>query len=165
MYATTLCFLVRGTNVLLVRHMKSTFGCGIWNGYGGKAELGVTIEASALRVLTQESGVVAQLGDLERVAVIDYAFTGNPRWSQQVHTFILRHWQGTPADSSDIVQAHWFGFTEVPYNSMWPADRYWLPPVLGGKKIRGQCQFADVKTKQIQGYIFAPVPGFTYGPP
>jgi hypothetical protein len=30
----------------------------------------------------------------------------------------------------------WFQTSEIPYDDMWSDDRYWLPQVLAGKKLR-----------------------------
>lgn len=161
MYTMTLCFLVRGGEVLLARKEKHTFGYGTWNGYGGKVEPGESVAAALLRELQQESKVATQTEHLEHVATIDFSFVENPEWNQVVYVYLVRQWSGTPADSGEMVQAQWFPFADVPYDSMWPADRYWLPMALQGKKVRGYCQFANTESKKVEDFIFAPVQALT----
>ena len=73
---------------------------------------------------------------LEKIAVIDFFFPHKPEWNQTVHTFFVRRWIGEPKESEEM-RPQWFPMSAIPYDSMWPADRHWLPLVLSGKKITG----------------------------
>ena len=50
---------------VLLGQKKRGFGMGKWNGYGGKAKEGETIERSARREFFEEAGILA--GDIERI--------------------------------------------------------------------------------------------------
>ena len=35
----------------------------------------------------------------------------------------------------------WFSIKEIPFNEMWPDDKFWLPKVLAGKKVKAEFIF------------------------
>ena len=37
----------------------------------------------------------------------------------------------------------WFGINEIPYENMFADDKYWLPLVLNGKKIKAYFEFDE----------------------
>jgi len=40
----------------------------------------------------------------------------------------------------------WFREKEIPFDEMWVDDKFWLPRVLGGEKLKGKFLF---KTREI----------------
>ncbi|CAG7650129.1 NUDIX domain-containing protein [Paenibacillus allorhizosphaerae] len=54
----TICFLVRGSQVLMLNRNKPP-GMGCWNGVGGKIEPGETPEQGAIREIREETGIEA----------------------------------------------------------------------------------------------------------
>jgi len=140
----TLVFLVKKedgfvTQVLLAMK-KRGFGVGRWNGVGGKLEKGESIVAGAKREAKEEIGVT--LGELEKVAEIDFYFKPNPEWDQKMHVFLATGWDGEPIESEEMLP-EWYFVNKLPFASMWPDDPFWLPQVLSQKKILGRFVFAD----------------------
>ena len=133
----TLCFLFRGDKVLLAMK-KRGFGKGRWNGVGGKPKSKETIEETATRETREEINVL--LGDLNKVAVIDFYFPHNPDWNQQVIVFIVKDWKGKPKETEEM-NPQWFKKDQLPFDSMWPDDKFWLPKVMEGKKIKAEFLF------------------------
>ncbi|HUW72116.1 MAG TPA: hypothetical protein VMV66_02950 [Candidatus Humimicrobiaceae bacterium] len=35
----------------------------------------------------------------------------------------------------------WFKIDEIPFNQMWPDDKFWLPRILRGEKLKGKFVF------------------------
>jgi len=128
----TLLFLRRDNEVLLAMK-KRGFGVNRWNGVGGKTEPGETIEQALIRESQEEIGVTPTV--FEKVADIHFEehHEGNPV-SMHVHAFIASEWSGEPTESEEMAPK-WFALDELPLDSMWADDPYWLPPVLAGKKI------------------------------
>ncbi len=144
MRPVTLCFLVKDNKVLLAVKKRSLSGfnvaIGKWNGVGGKVDVGETIEAAAVREIGEEIGVKIGKQHLEKVGNIEFHFKDKPDWDQQMHIFLVRNWQGEPKESEEMAPK-WYLHNEIPFDSMWPDDKHWLPAVLSGKKIEGKFYF------------------------
>lgn len=135
----TLLFLQRDDEVLLAMK-KRGFGAGRWNGVGGKLEAGETVEDALVREAQEEIGVTPVSYNL--VAENDYlqdADTADP-WHMYVYTYLCDRWEGKPKESEEMAPK-WFSVKDIPYEEMWDGDQLWLPPVLSGRKVRGNYVF------------------------
>ena len=128
----SLLFLRRDNHILLAMK-KRGFGEGRWNGVGGKVEDGETIEAAMIRETQEEIGVTPttfeKVGDIR----FDEYFKGTPTL-MHAHIFIATDWTGEPTESDEMAP-QWFAIDDIPYDTMWSDDIFWLPQVLTGKKI------------------------------
>ncbi len=113
---------------------KRGFGAGKWNGFGGKVSDAETIEGAAKREMQEEAGI--EVRDLDKVGIIDFEFKGNPEISQ-VHIFKSDNFSGEPTESEEM-KPQWFHVDEIPFDKMWPDDKYWIPLFLNGKKFKGR---------------------------
>ena len=118
------------------------FGQGKVVGFGGKIEDGETVEQAAVRELHEETGLRVAPGQLEEVAQLTFLFPARPDWDHLVHVFLARGWSGEPVGSAEI-SAQWYDLDAIPYNQMWDDDRYWLPRVLAGERLRATFIYAD----------------------
>lgn len=134
----TVC-LVHEHPMVLLGMKKRGFGAGRWNGFGGKVEAGETVSQAALREMKEEAGVLGK--QLERRGVIDFEFQGNPE-ILEVHFFKSSGIEGEPLESEEM-RPQWFHVDEIPFDQMWPSDRYWYPLFLQDKKFRGKILFRD----------------------
>lgn len=139
MKTTTLCFLLKGDEVLLAMK-KRGFGVGKWNGVGGKVLDGESVEASALREIEEEIGVKVAAKDLKQVGEIKFNFQDNPGWDNHCHVFIVEKWSGTPIESEEM-RPQWYKKNALPFKEMWVDDPFWLPKILSGIKIEAQFVF------------------------
>ena len=121
---------------------KRGFGAGRFNGYGGKVQEGETIEAAALREMKEEVGLAAENSNLNKVGQIKFFFKDKEGWDQEMHVFLVKDWQGESQESEEM-KPQWFNIKEIPFDSMWPDDKHWLPAVLAGKKIEGHFNFIN----------------------
>lgn len=135
----TLLFLRRGDGLLLAMK-KRGFGAGKWNGVGGKLEAGESIEAALVRECEEEIGVTPTawmaVGELD---FIQDAETDDP-WHMFVYAYVADKWEGEPSESEEM-RPEWFQLEDIPYATMWDDDEFWLPAVLGGKKVIGTFTF------------------------
>ncbi|HEX5429946.1 MAG TPA: 8-oxo-dGTP diphosphatase [Patescibacteria group bacterium] len=141
MRRSSLCFLLSESKILLAMK-KRGFGAGKWNGYGGKQLPNEVIGQTALREMSEEIGVTAQLSDLEFVATLNFYFDQKHEWNQEVSVFICRHWQEDPVETEEM-RPQWFALSDIPYDQMWVDDRHWLPKVLAGQKVTGDFYFSE----------------------
>ncbi|MBI5133942.1 MAG: 8-oxo-dGTP diphosphatase [Candidatus Taylorbacteria bacterium] len=134
---STLLFLVKSEDgkvgEICLAMKKRGFGAGRWNGAGGKANEGETVEAAALRETEEEIGVRPK--SISKVAELHFTFANKPEWDQVVHAYLCFSWEGEPVESEEMAP-RWFKTGEIPYKEMWPDDVYWLPKVISGKLIR-----------------------------
>jgi 8-oxo-dGTP pyrophosphatase MutT (NUDIX family) len=135
----TLCFLIKGDEVLLAMK-KRGFGEGRWNGTGGKPHDGEDINSTAIRETEEEIGVKPK--NLTEVAKLDFYFPHNADWNQQVVVYLAQEWDGEPKETEEMLPK-WYPKNQLPFDSMWPDDPHWLPPVLAGKKIKAEFLFGE----------------------
>jgi 8-oxo-dGTP diphosphatase/2-hydroxy-dATP diphosphatase len=119
---------------------KRGFGAGRWNGFGGKVEGGESIEAAAKRETKEECGV-AIMG-MEKVGIHHFRFTKNPEEVLEVHVFRVDQYKWEPVETEEM-KPQWFSVSDIPYDTMWPDDRYWFPFFLKGKKFRTEFLFGE----------------------
>lgn len=147
---TTLCFLVRGDEVLLGMK-KRGFGQGKWNGIGGKPDDGEGVKEAAVRELAEEICVNAKVEDLESCGYLDFYFPTKKDWNQRVHLFCLNSWDGEPKETEEMAPS-WHSKDALPYEAMWVDDPHWLPRVLSGEKIEAEFHFAADDGKEIRDF-------------
>lgn len=136
---SSLCFLIKEGQILLAMK-KRGFGKGWWNGVGGKLNTGETILQAAIRETKEEISV--SVLQLDKVAELDFYFPSNLEWNQKVTVFLVTKWESEPIESEEMAPK-WFNINSIPFESMWPDDIYWLPQVLGGKKVRAEFLFGE----------------------
>lgn len=110
---------------------------GKWNGYGGKPQEGEDLVSCAVREMEEEIGVKADPKNLEKLGRMEFYFTDNPDWNQEVNLFKVREWTGEPAETEEM-RPQWFKISEIPFDQMWLEDKHWMPLFLADKKFEGK---------------------------
>lgn len=123
MKETTLCYLERGEEVLLLHRTKkrSDPNEGKWIGVGGKLEPKETPEDCMRREIAEETGL----------SVTSYAYRGvvdffSNEWPpERMHLFTVTAWDGTQreCDEGDL---RWVPKAEMESLPMWEGDRIFL---------------------------------------
>jgi 8-oxo-dGTP diphosphatase len=128
-----LCFLLRDSEVLLIRKKKG-FGAGKINGVGGRVEPGERPEEAAVREVFEEVGV--RVRSLEPAGTLEfYSADSEPDWL--IHVFLSRDFEGEPRESEEA-SPRWYRLGELPFEEMWEDDRVWLRYALSGKRVEGR---------------------------
>lgn len=153
---TTLLFFIKKDSSDAVRDIclamkKRGFGEGLWNGVGGKVELGESIESAARREAREEVGVLCDREDLTKVAELSFYFEDKEDWNQKVHVFLSSVFSGSFVETEEMSPA-WFPVSSIPYDKMWEDDILWLPKILQGEKVTASFTFG--KDGKIKNYIF-----------
>jgi len=140
---TTLILPMRNGRLLLGMK-KRGFGVGKLNGFGGKLNEGESVVEAAVRELEEEIGIVAGVYNLKKVGELDFYFPHyeDDSWDQRVHVFVIEEWEGEPVESEEM-GCEWFGLDDIPYDKMWDDDKFWLPKVLEGRRIKGAFHFGE----------------------
>lgn len=134
----TLCIVHQHPRVLLGLK-KRGFGAGRWNGFGGKVQAGETIEDAMRRELQEEAGIVVT--SFDKLGTLEFEFQGNPELLN-VHIFKAHEVMGSPSESEEM-RPQWFMVDEIPFQDMWPDDRFWMPLFLKNKKFTGRFLFGE----------------------
>ncbi|HEX6977086.1 MAG TPA: 8-oxo-dGTP diphosphatase [Patescibacteria group bacterium] len=142
----TIVFLLKGDEILLAMK-KRGFGVNKWNGVGGKPNPGEKIEQTAIRESKEEIDVIPL--EPKKVAVLSFYSSHDKGEHQQVHVFTATKWQGEPVESEEM-KPQWFKVKDIPYNKMWPDDKFWLPKVLSGSLVKASFLFG--KNEKIKDY-------------
>ncbi len=137
-YAHTLCFVIKGDEVLLGMKKKG-FGRDKWNGFGGKQRKLETVVDAAKRELREESGLV--MTSHTNVGTIRFHFVACDYRDSDVTIFVTDQFEGNPVESVEM-RPKWWPIDALPYDQMWESDMVWLPQVLAGQKVSGYCVFA-----------------------
>lgn len=143
---------------ILLAMKKRGFGAGRWNGYGGKVDESESIEQSAKRELSEESGISEeQLEDAKFISRGQITFTFEDNGNQlEVHLFSVDGFSGE-AQETEEMKPQWFAHKDIPYSEMWADDPHWLPLLLQGKNIRAEFTFdnkddQNILNKSIETY-------------
>lgn len=134
----TLCFLFRGSEILLGMK-KQGFGAGRWNGFGGKVNPGEKIEEATRREMFEEAGVT--VGEIEKTGILEFEFVKKGE-ILQVHIYKTEDFAGEIKESGEM-KPEWFNIERIPFDKMWPDDKYWIPLMLKEKKFLGKFDFGD----------------------
>ena len=132
----TLVFCIEPQRILLGMK-KRGFGEGKWNGMGGKLLPTETLEECSRREMEEEAGI--QIGELKKCGILRFEYQDSPpTW--EVHVFKSSDFNGTICESDEMCP-RWFALDEIPYESMWLDDKYWLPLLLKGQNFLGKFLF------------------------
>lgn len=144
---TTLSFLIKNNNQVLLAYKKRGFGQGKWNGVGGKVEKGETPLGSAIREIKEEIGVEAL--SIKELGFIEFVWPEIKKdFNTICHIFLINDWSGQEKESEEC-RPSWFAFDQIPFDQMWDDDKYWYPDMLQGK-ILNRCFFFDENNKVIK---------------
>lgn len=144
----TLCCVYNEKQILLGRIKKDGVLKDRFNGFGGKVEKGESIKQAAKRELFEEAGIKPL--DMKKRGEIIFEFepAGNPFVGKpliEVHIYSVTKFENKPIETSEMLPA-WFDFDTIPYNNMWPDDKFWLPLILQGKDFKAKFYLKDSNT-------------------
>lgn len=135
----TTLLLLRKENQILLAKKKRGFGEGKYNGVGGKIECNETIEEAMIRECEEEIFVTPT--EYEKVGEITFLeYVKEEETLLTFHLFIATNWDNEPNESDEMIPK-WFDIENIPYDEMFPDDKYWLPEVLKGNKIDAYFEF------------------------
>lgn len=125
----TLMFVMRGTEVLLIRK-KRGLGKGLINAPGGRVDPGETPAEAAVRELQEEVGLHATDATWRG----EHRFQFRDGYTMWVHVYATRTFSGEPIETPEAIPL-WFDVDAIPYDEMWADDVHWIPQMLAGQRF------------------------------
>ena len=123
--------------VLTFIHVKKRgLGQGKVNAPGGHIEPGETPVEAAIRETREEVGLTP-INPVSR-GILQFAFLDG--YTERCEVFEAQAYTGTPVSTPEA-EPFWCDETAIPFAEMWADDRYWIPSLLSGKKIRARFVF------------------------
>jgi len=147
MQPATLCYLLRGDEILLIRK-KRGLGEGKIVGPGGKVESGETPRDAAVREVEEEVRVSVETPT--KVGEFEFVF-GESR-EMFVHVFRAEEFSGEPRETEEA-DPRWFDVADMPYDEMWEDDRLWMPHLLSGETFSGWFRFDSDGDEMLEGEV------------
>ena len=87
---------------------------------------------------------------MEKIGELEFIFGEDP--FMFVHVFKAEDYSGSPIETEEA-RPKWFDTDDLPYNEMWPDDRYWIPKMLDDEKFLARFYF-DEEGDSIEDYEF-----------
>lgn len=134
----TICYLVKGNKILLQKKSKELFGGGNWNGPGGKIKENETPLEGVKREVLEEIGV--KISNPEQLGFLKFFKGDEPFFN--CHVFITKDFEGEPKSGREGI-VKWFELNEIPFDQMWPDDKFWMHLLFKGKKFEGDFHFDE----------------------
>ena len=141
-----ICHIRDEGRVLLQLRANGLFGAGFWNGPGGHVEDGESPAEAAVREVHEEAGLVVR--DLLEHGALTFYFGEAKEPKYIVHVFSTEHFEGEARNSAEG-RLEWFAEGRLPYDRMFPDDRYWFPHLLAGRRFQGTFRLSDDLTRVI----------------
>jgi len=140
----TLCFIMDGKRLLMIKKSPELFGGGKWNGLGGKVGVDESPEAACIREVYEESGL--HVSNLNYHGALKFWFGNTVEPFIVCDVFSTNSFEGQLKESSEGI-LQWVDFDKIPYKEMWQDDQHWLPMLLQGKSFNGEFFFDSEGTK------------------
>eukprot|EP01083_Nonionella_stella_P185151 674315_1 len=81
--------------------------------------------------------------DVRQLGIIHFKFESDPT-VLEVHIFHAPKFSGEPGETEEM-RPKWFPAPSVPFDQMWPDDRFWWPLFMKGVLFRGWARFKGPK--------------------
>lgn len=133
----TVCFIRRGDRILLQRRPTDAIWGGRWNGPGGKVEPGEPPARAIAREVAEETAL--RIADPTWHGRLELVFGRPERSRLVVQLYTATRFAGRARGSAGLLR--WHPADRLPWDLMWPDQRYWLPSVLDGGRVAGECTY------------------------
>lgn len=140
MKVATLALLLRDNKVFLGRKKKGEIGAQTLNGPGGKCEENESPLDCVIRETQEETGVVLDKVQTEKIAVITFFAGGVADF--EMHVFRTTVFSGEPQETEEMIPAGWYGIDSLPTSEMLESDREWFPKTLMGERFNAHVSYS-----------------------
>jgi 8-oxo-dGTP pyrophosphatase MutT (NUDIX family) len=133
-----LLYIIKENKILLI-YKKKGHGKFLFNGIGGKIKENENIRESVVREAKEEVNI-----KVKNVFLCGKINFDDETGLWEVYVFRASDFEGIPCET-DECKPIWFDINNIPYDKMWPDDKYWLPILIKNKKFRAFFKIRDMK--------------------
>ena len=110
---------------------------GYLNGFGGQVQAPERYHACARRELQEETGLIAEEGELTHHGKIIYEHKNEEFRPSSVYLYLYEKWDGKYPSGGELEgNLGNFSHNQIPFDKMPPHDNLWLPRILKGEFIQ-----------------------------
>ena len=133
---STICLITKDNKILLGKK-KRGLGKGYWNGLGGRLEKGESIKRCAIREAFEEAKI-----KINKLTLVGKILFKSKLFKKDllVYFYKVNNFQGKPTETLEM-KPSWFNFKKIPFQKMWPDDKFWMPIFLKGGGFTGKVEF------------------------
>lgn len=135
----TLCYIRNSGEILLQRRPRGKLGAARLNGPGGKLAPGESPLEAVTREILEETGL--HIDPPLPHGGLDFVFGAPEAFRLRVHIFSTHGFSGALRPTEGELE--WHDEQNLPFEEMWPDNRYWVPFVLDGGIVGGACVFDE----------------------
>jgi 8-oxo-dGTP diphosphatase len=148
---------LKNDEVILGIRKQSSLGLGLnlIVGIGGKVGdipglENETYEEALVREVEEEIGL--KIEKFEKVGEITFLFPYKPKWNMLTVAYIVTKWKGELTETESI-KPETYPINNLPSAQMWEDNQYWVPLLLGGKKVKAVFMYGDDNKSVVEQQI------------
>ena len=82
-----------------------------------------------VREAYEETWIIVKENNLEKIWIMNFHFSEKPEYNNQCYVFLIHKYNWNIVETREI-EPHWFDLENIPYETMWQADKTWLKQYL-----------------------------------
>ncbi len=137
----TTLLILRKNDKLILAKKKRGFGEGKINGCGGKCQPDETIEEAMKREAYEELNITPT--NAKKYGIVDFIeYVKGELTHVNMHIFYATEYEGTPTETDEMTPC-FVDIDNIPFDKMFPDDKYWMHLLLQEKQFVGKFEFDE----------------------
>lgn len=138
---STLCYIQKENQYLLINFTKEGMSKGKWNGVGGKIKPGESPEEAVIREVKEETGLTIKNPKIRGFLTFPEFFGQDAEGDWRVFVFTATEFEGEPYKNNPEGNLEWIDIDKVLELNVWVDDHHWFPLLKEDKFFTGKFKF------------------------